>query len=294
MELSIIIINKDTKKLTEEAICSAVKTIKTVVFEIIVVDNSSRKENVVEKIYDNVVVIKDVVNRGFSNACNIGARVARGEVLLFLNSDTILFENTVDEAFSFFKKQNNVGVLGVRQLLENGKLDAGCKRGFPTPLNSLYYFLGFSKLFPKSKRFGAYQQTFIDEHDVVEVDCVSGAFMLILKKTFNFVGGFDEDYFLYGEDVDICYRLKKAGFKNIYYGKVSFLHFKNKSGEKNLKVLESFYNSMKIFYNKHYKSKYNFIVNWLVEKGIDFKLWLAKRNFNKVYLKDGWNITSST
>ena len=287
MKLSIIIVNKDTKKLTENAIESAFKTIKEVDFEIVVVDSSSKKENVVEKIHSNVVVIKNVVNKGFGNACNIGASFARGDVLLFLNSDIILFENTVDGAFSFFRKQNNVGALGVRQLLENGKLDAGCKRGFPTPFNSLCYFLGLSKLFPKSKRFGAYQQTFIDEHDVVEVDCISGAFMLILKKTFSFVKGFDEDYFLYGEDVDICYRLKKAGFKNIYYGKVSFLHFKNKSGEKNLKVLVSFYNSMRIFYNKHYKNKYNFIVNWLVEKGIDFKLWLAKRNFNKVNLKDG-------
>ena len=287
MELSIIIINKDTPKISREAVESALSTIKKIDFEVVVVDNSSRKENVLESFDEKVRVIEGVENKGFGNACNIGVRNSFGKYILFLNSDTILFQDTVDVAFSFFKKQENIGVLGVRQLLENGRLDAGCKRGFPTPLNSLYYFFGLSKIFPKSKRFGAYQQTFIDEKDIVEVDCISGAFMLIEKRVFNFVGGFDEDFFLYGEDVDLCYRLKKAGFRNFYFGKVCFLHYKNSSGKNDIKVLESFYDSMQIFYDKHYKNKYPFFVGWIVSFGIFLKKFIAKRKFKKVFVKNG-------
>ena len=293
MQLSIVLINKDTPKLTKEAIKSAIDTIKEVEFEIIVVDNSSNASNVVFLKDSRVKTICGVENKGFGNACNIGEKKASGDVLLFLNSDTILFENAVDFAYSFFKKQQNVGALGIRQLLEDGSLDKGCKRGFPTPLSSLYYFLGLSKIFPHSKRFGAHQQTFIDEKDVVEVDCISGAFMMIKKEVFEKVGGFDEDYFLYGEDVDLCYRLKKIGYKNIYFGKVSFLHYKNMSGKKSLKVLESFYDSMQIFYDKHYKKKYPFFVNFIVKVGIKLKKSLAKRNYEKVLKKDGGNSTCS-
>ena len=293
MQLSIIIINTDTPKMTKNAVSSALKTIKKVKFEILLIDNSEKDCNRVNIKQENVRVIVESENKGFSHACNIGAKKAKGEVLLFLNSDTLLFKDTIDVAFSFFQDQSNVGALGVRQVLENGKLDAGCKRGFPTPLNSLYYFLGLSKLFPKSKRFGAYQQTFIDEKDVVEVDCISGAFMLIKKDVFNIVGGFDEDYFLYCEDVDLCFRLKAAGFKNIYFGKVSFLHFKNGSGKNSLKALESFYKSMEIFYDKHYKKKYPNIVRVLVKIGISLKLWFAKRRFKRIVVDDDRNITSS-
>lgn len=284
MELSIVIVNKDTPKITANAVNSAIKTIVKTSFEVIVVDNSENKNNVLKMNLSNVRIIKDVENKGFGHACNIGAKKARGEFLLFLNSDTILFKETVEKALRFFKQQSKfkkIGALGVRQLLENGKLDAGCKRGFPTPLNSLYYFLGLSKMFPNSKRFGAYQQTFVEEKAVVEVDCISGAFMLIKKQVFSLVGGFDQDYFLYGEDVDLCYRLKQNGFKNIYYGKVFFLHFKGQSGKKDLKALKSFYKSMEIFYLKHYKKRYCFFVYWLVKLGIALKLWIAKRKFKK-------------
>ena len=287
MELSVIIVNKDTPEISREAVESVLRTIKKVEFEVIVVDNSNRKEHVLESFDSRVRVIEGVINKGFGNACNIGVSNSSGEYILFLNSDTVLFQDTVDVAFSFFKSQENIGALGVRQLLENGKLDAGCKRGFPTPLNSLYYFFGLSKIFPKSKRFGAYQQTFIDEKDIVEVDCISGAFMLIEKRVFNFVGGFDEDFFLYGEDVDLCYRLKKAGFRNFYFGKVCFLHYKNSSGKNDIKVLESFYDSMQIFYDKHYKNKYPFFVGWIVSFGIFLKKFVAKRKFKKVFVKDG-------
>lgn len=281
MELSIVIVNTDTPKITNDAVTSALRTIKNVDFEVIIVDNSSEACNVFSSLSERVRVVGNIKNKGFGNACNIGVQYASGECILFLNSDTILFEDTVDVAFSYFKTKCGVGALGVRQLLENGRLDAGCKRGFPTPMSALYYFLGLSKIFPNSKRFGAYQQTFVDEEDVVEVDCISGAFMLIKKSVFEQVGGFDEDFFLYGEDVDLCFRLKKAGFSNVYFGKVSFLHYKNKSGKNSIKVLESFYNSMKIFYDKHYKSKYSLIVEFIVKLGINLKLLLAKIKFKK-------------
>ncbi len=281
MELSIILINYNTRRLTKQTVASALQTVKKADFEIVVVDNSSDAQQVYESSDARVRVFAGVANRGFSHACNYGAARSRGAYLLFLNSDTILRERTVDEALSYLKEHEEVGVLGVRQLRPDGSLDHGCKRGFPTPMAAFCYFAGLDRLFPRSRRFGAYRQTFIHEEDVAQVDCVSGAFMLLSRAVFDGVGGFDEDYFMYSEDVDLCYRVRKQGYPIVYYGKVWFTHVKGQSGIDNPQVLWYFYQSMRIFYDKHYKKKYSALTGFLVHRAIDLKYWLAKRKLAK-------------
>ena len=196
MDLSIIIVNYNTSLITQNAIRSIIDTIEELDYEIVVIDNSTEGNSLCCE--DDRVRIFNIENKGFGNACNIGVNNALGKYILFLNSDTILNKGTVDEAFSYISKDDSIGAIGVRQLLPDGRLDDGCKRGFPTPLNALYYFLGLSKKYPNSKKYAAYKQTFIDERSVADVDCISGAFMLMRREVFNFVLGFDEDYFMYG------------------------------------------------------------------------------------------------
>lgn len=286
MDLSIIIVNYNTSLITQNAIRSIIDTIEELDYEIVVIDNSTEGNSLCCE--DDRVRIFNIENKGFGNACNIGVNNALGKYILFLNSDTILNKGTVDEAFSYISKDDSIGAIGVRQLLPDGRLDDGCKRGFPTPLNALYYFLGLSKKYPNSKKYAAYKQTFIDERSVADVDCISGAFMLMRREVFNFVLGFDEDYFMYGEDVDLCYRLRQKGFRVVYYGKVWFTHLKGESGANSLLVLKHFYKSMQIFYNKHYKKKYCLVVGLLVKLGIKVKYFLARRALvKKGEIQDG-------
>ena len=276
MDLSIVIVNYNTSVVTRNAIKSIIDTVKKIEYEVIVIDNSTNGD--VFSFEDGRVrIFKNIENKGFGNACNIGADRAVGKYILFLNSDTILNKGTVDEAYAYIVSDDSIGALGVRQLLPDGSLDDGCKRGFPTPLSSLYYFIGLSKKYPNSKKYAAYKQTFIDEHSIADVDCISGAFMLMRKEVFKFVFGFDEDYFMYGEDVDLCYRLKQKGFRIVYYGKVCFTHLKGESGANSLFVLKHFYKSMQIFYNKHYNRKYCWFVGLLVKIGLMVKYFLARR-----------------
>ena len=279
MDLSIIIVNHNTSSITKNAIESIIETVKEVKYEIIVVDNSTYSDEVFCFSDPRVRIFSGFVNKGFGNACNIGAKKALGKYILFLNPDTILNENTIDKAYNKLIHNDDIGALGVRQLLKSGKLDAGCKRGFPTPLNSLYYFLGLDKIWPESKRYGAYHQTFVDQRDVAEVDCLSGAFIMMRRDDFEFISGFDEDYFMYGEDIDLCYRLRQKGFMVLYYGEVFLTHLKGESGSSSLVCLKHFYQSMQIFYDKHYRFKYNFLVGALVKLGIKLKYLLARIKF---------------
>ncbi len=271
-----MVVNYGTCELVSGLVKSIFDTVKTLKYEIIVVDNSKSGGLRFSCDDERVRVFWLNENKGFANASNFGAKKAISDCLLFLNSDSIVYDGSVDQAFSYFSCHKNVGVLGIRQLLPSGELDFGCKRGFPTPMASLYYFSGLSRIFRKSRRFGAYQQTFVDEKSVAEVDCVSGAFMMIKKSVFDRVGGFDETFFLYGEDVDLCYRLKCEGFRNIYFGRTYFTHLKNSSGRGSVAVVRHFYDSMEIFYDKHYKKKYGVVTEILVKFAIRFKCFFAK------------------
>ncbi len=282
IDLSIIILNHNTRGLTEQAVDSINDTGSELSYEIIIVDNSSSEAEVfkcpVNPSYPNIRSIT-IENKGFSNGCNIGASLALGSHLLFLNSDVIIHPFTLEKSMAYLKAHNDIGALGIKSLLRDGSLDHGCRRGFPTPMNSLYYFIGLDRKHPENPKYNGYQLNHLDENKTSEVDAVSGSFMMMKKSVFDQVEGFDEDFFMYGEDLDICYRIKEKGYKVIYYPEVTMLHLKGQSGLSTYNELVNyhFYNSMIIFYDKHYKRKYGLVMMLLVHAAVRIKYLLNRK-----------------
>ncbi len=272
MDLSIIIVNYCTYELTRNTINSLLKTIHEIDYEIIVVDNASSDNSLNDLIknFENenkISFIAHTSNSGFAVANNIGFKNSSGDYVLLLNSDVIVKKDTIGKTLNYIKNNKNVGALGCKVVLPDGSLDKACRRSFPTVKVSLYRMLGLSKLFPKSKRFNQYNLSYLDDNGVYSIDCIVGAFMLIRRDVYIKSGGLDESYFMYGEDIDLCYSIKQLGYDVVYYGKSSIVHYKGASG-KNRRLLYEFHNSMDIFYNKHYQSENNFIINLIVYLGI--------------------------
>lgn len=279
MKLSIIVVNYNTYSLTKDTIEAVLKNKYSFEYEIILVDNASIDgsiEQLEEKFqYEHRVhIIKNIVNLGFAKGNNMGIKRSRGEYILLLNSDTRVQGSCIQQCMDQIEKGEHIGALGCKVLLASGALDQACKRGFPTPLASLCYFLGLDKW--NHKRFGKYHALTLGEDEVGEVDALTGAFMLMPRKVLDEVGFLDEDFFMYGEDIDLCYRIKEAGYKVIYYPKAKMIHYKGASStKKRCKVIFDFHHAMWIFYKKHYESKNNIIVNFIVIVAIILKCILA-------------------
>ncbi|MBK6538749.1 MAG: glycosyltransferase [Ignavibacteria bacterium] len=170
-----------------------------------------------------------------------------------MNPDTVLEEGTFEKLIAFTENNQNTGAVTSKLILANGKLDSACRRSFPTPSVAIPRILGLSKLFPSSKIFGKYNLTYLDENKTYEVDAICGAFMFIPKKILDESGLFDEDYFMYGEDLDLCFRIKKKGYRIFYYPEITTIHFKGESTKKtNLSYVNNFYGAMKIFVRKNF------------------------------------------
>lgn len=292
-DLSIVIISYNTKNILLDCISSIKGSIYGVKLntEIIVVDNFSTdgSAEALIKDYPSVILIKNKENLGFSKANNIGIKKARGRYILFLNSDTIVYKKTLETMVEFMDKNKDAGAATCKVLMPNGKLDDASHRGFPSPLNSLYYFSGLSKFFPKSKRFAGYNLSYLNLDEVHKIDACAGAFMMVRKSAGEKVRWWDEDFFWYGDDLDFCYRLKRLGYKIYYVPNVSILHYKGASGgiksiskhltkaDKETKRLatKARFDAMRIFYNKHYKNKYSWYINLLVSGGISLRQRLS-------------------
>lgn len=264
-----ILVHHETLDMTLETISSIRSTVCKYCYEIVAVDNSTDFLLPPEKA-DKYVKID---NNGFAHACNIGAQTASGDYLLFLNTDVKLSEGALDGAMDYITKHKETGVLGIRTLLPDGSLDAGCKRGFPTPLASFCYMINLDRIFPSNKIIGRYHMTYLDPLKTQEVECVSGAFMLMSRNLFEEIGGWDERFFMYSEDIDLCMRASESGRKNIYFAGGDMVHYKGGSitQSNNQKLIDSFYDGMKLFYDKHYRARYPRVVTWLVYKAIETK-----------------------
>lgn len=211
-DISVVIVNYNVKDLAENCISSVYKANDGKYdIEIFFVDNNSidgSAEYISEK-FPGINVISNGRNIGFSKANNIALRKAAGKYILILNPDTLLEEGTFEKLIAFTENNQNTGAVTSKLILANGKLDSACRRSFPTPSVAIPRILGLSKLFPSSKIFGKYNLTYLDENKTYEVDAICGAFMFIPKKILDESGLFDEDYFMYGEDLDLCFRIKK-------------------------------------------------------------------------------------
>lgn len=289
IKVSVIIVTYNSKEFLKKCLESLSEEKE---IEIIVVDNNSRDgTRSLFKNQNKINYIWNDQNLGFSKANNIGVKKSKGKYLLFLNPDTVVPKGTIFQMFEFMEKTEEAGASTCKVILPNKKMDDASHRGFPTPWNSLCYFLGLPKLFPKSKTFSGYTLGWENLNETHEIDSLAGAFMFVKRKAGEEVGWWDEDYFFYGEDIDFCFRLKEKGWKIYYYPKVSILHFKGissgiKSHSKHLSMADietqkaatvARFDAMKIFYRKHYRNKYSPVVNFFVDKAINLKFWYSTR-----------------
>lgn len=281
MKLSIIIVNYNTYDLTYQTIMSVVTKKHLFEYELILVDNASSDGSIEalevslkDEIENNLVqIIKNTANLGFAKANNIGIRKAKGEYILLLNSDTEVEEGCLEGCLEQMEKDDQIGALGCKVVLANGTLDHACKRGFPTPKASLYYFLKLDRKNPM--KYGQYDALYLGEDEVGEVDVLTGAFMLMPRRVLDKVGFLDEVFFMYGEDIDLCFRIKEGGYRILYYPKEKITHYKGGSSKRRRhKVIYDFHEAMWIFYKKHYYKQYNMAVNLLVAAGIWAKCFL--------------------
>lgn len=279
--LSIVVLNFNTKNLLRNCLSSLRKVEDEADFEVIVIDNASNDGSVqmVEEEFNQAKLVKNFQNLGFAKGNNRARKFSQGEYVLFLNSDSEVKKGVLKETLEYMNLHPEVGALSCKTILPDGSLDPDARRSFPTPWVSLTHFSGLDRFFPKSELFSKYWYGYKPTNEIQEVDVIQGAFFLTKKKVLDEVGWFDEDYFLDGEDIDLCWKIKKAGYKIIYYPKVSILHIKGASKDKKrsfgrvtkeewIEFINAGVNSMEIFYRKRLFVKYPLIFNFLVILGI--------------------------
>ena len=278
IELSIIIINFNVKYFLEHCLNSALYALKGIDGEIIVVDNHSTdgSKSYFENRFPQVKFIWNETNIGFGKANNLGLKYATGEYILFLNPDTIVPEDCFEKCISFIRSKNDNCALGVKMIDGSGNFLKESKRSFPYPFTSLFKLMGLANLFPHSKLFAKYHLGNLDENKNHEVDVLAGAFMMIPRKIMDIVKGFDEDFFMYGEDVDLSYRIQQAGFVNYYFAETTIIHFKGESTKKgSLNYVKMFYSAMSIFVNKHYKNSRAGVFHLFIQVAIGLRAVMA-------------------
>tara|TARA_Y200000002_G_scaffold309901_1_gene266495 strand:+ start:549 stop:2426 length:1878 start_codon:yes stop_codon:yes gene_type:complete len=227
--------------------------------EIIVVDNNSVDGSLtlINEKFKDVVLISNKKNTGFSVANNQGIKIAKGENILLLNPDTVVQEDTLVKCLEFFDSHQDAGALGVKMYDGNGRFLPESKRGLPTPSVAFYKIFGLATLFPSSRVFGKYHLGYLSMNENHKVDVLSGAFMLIRRKVLDNVGLLDETFFMYGEDIDLSYRIKKAGYENYYFSKTKIIHYKGESTKKSsINYVFIFYRAMVIFAEKHFSKQH--------------------------------------
>ncbi len=267
MKLSIIIVNYNVRFFLEQCLNSVYKATQNINAEIFVVDNNSPDDSVemVKEKFPQATLIHNTKNVGFSRANNQAIEISKGEYILLLNPDTVVEEDTFEKCITFMDAHPNAGGLGVKMIDGSGTFLPESKRGLPTPSVSFYKIFGFSKLFPKSKIFAKYHLGHLKENETNEIEVLSGAFMWMRKSVLEEVGYLDNAFFMYGEDIDLSYRITLAGYQNFYFPEAKIIHYKGESTKKgNINYVFVFYNAMIIFSKKHFAKKakaFSFFIN---------------------------------
>ena len=270
-KLTVIIVNYNVKEYLRQCLHSVERALQGMEGEVIVVDNASSDGSVEElaAVYPSVTFIANKDNRGFSCANNQAIRLSKAEYVLLLNPDTIVGEDVLHHCISFMDTHPDAGGVGVKMLADDGRMAWESRRGVPTLMTSFYKMMGLCSLFPKSRVFGKYYMRYLDANEVNRIEIMSGAFMMLRRQALEEIGLLDETFFMYGEDIDLCYRIKKAGWSIVYYGKEKITHFKGASSKRQRpKLIYEFYRAMYIYYKKHHADESNFLTNFVVYVGI--------------------------
>jgi hypothetical protein len=285
-KLSVVIVNYGTADIVEPCLASLALDSQIGLIEIILVDNAT-PGFAADELHDKfpwVKIISNLENRGFAAGCNLGMMSSRSEYILLLNPDTTVRPGTLTKMLDYMMAHPEVGALTCRVNLENGDLDPACHRGFPTPWASLTYVTRLERLFPRSRVFGRYHMTWLPFDAEHEIDSPSGCFYLTRHSVIDSVGLLDEDYFMYGEDLDWSLRIKQAGWKIMFHPGAEITHRKGSSsgiktpsaacspsGADRRRAYHAFHDAMRVFYDKHYRHRYPFLVRWLVMIAIAFR-----------------------
>ena len=271
MKLSVVIVNYNVRYFLHTCLQSVLKAAEGLDAEIIVVDNASSDDSVdmLKSDFPSVRLLVNRENVGFSRANNQAISVSKGQYVLLLNPDTIIPEDCLSSCLTYMDEHEDSGGLGVKMIDGSGTFLPESKRGLPTPWVAFYKISGLSRVFPRSKRFGKYHLGYLNEDETNEIEVLSGAFMFLRKSLLNKIGGLDESFFMYGEDIDLSYRITQAGFKNIYFPENQIIHFKGESTKKSsVNYVLVFYRAMIIFAKKHFKQgnarAFSFLINFAI------------------------------
>lgn len=293
-DLSIVILTYNVRDLLSDCLKSVLKSKpKTAKWQIIVVDNHSNDDTVsyIKNKFPGVEVIVNNSNIGFAAGNNIALPGVDSRYVLFLNPDTVVVEQAIYKTWKFMEQTPDAGAVTCRVELPDGRMDYSCHRGIPTVWNSICYFSGLAKIFPKIKLFSGYTSTYQDLTKTHVMECGTGTFFMVRKEAGDVVGWWNEDYYWNGEDVEFCFDLREKGWKVYFYPEVKIVHYKSSSSglwstakisvplETKIKSAESASKAMKIFFHKHYLKKYPKLATWLVEWGIDM---LGKRRISRL------------
>ena len=290
MELTVVIVNYRVKYMLEQTLRSVKQAMQGMTCEVVVVDNNSGDDSIAfsRDRHPEVTFIENKDNVGFARANNQAIMQARGEYTLILNPDTIITPQCLQEGMSWMRSHPNCGAIGARMMDGNGVFLPESKRAFPTPWVSFCKIFGLSKLFPRSPLFAKYHLRYLSDKEPQHIDILSGAYMLCRTSVLQQLGGFDEDFFMYGEDIDLSYRIVKAGYEN-WFLPTPMIHYKGESTHKgSMRYVRVFYDAMLIFYRKHFP-RFNVIFYPIVKLGVIVRagMAMARRLFRRAFPNKG-------
>ena len=276
MKLSVIIVNYKVKHYLEQCLRSVAEASRGIAVEVIVVDNASGDGSVeyLRERFPDVTIIASEENLGFARANNLAIRNSHGQYVLLLNPDTIVAEETFRDFITFMDSTPDAGGCGAYMLHTDGSFAPESRRGLPTPFVAFCKMSGLASLFPKSRTFGRYYMRYLNENEVNRIEIMSGAFMFLRRDALDKAGLLDEDFFMYGEDIDLSYRILKAGYNN-YFLPSRILHYKGESTVKSsYRYVHTFYRAMELFFNKHY-AHYSILLSLPIKLAIWGRAMLA-------------------
>ncbi len=270
-QISVVIVNYNVKEYLEQALISLKRALRTIPHEIFVVDNASVDGSVpyLNKRFPEVQLIESPVNLGFARANNLALKRVQGEYVVIINPDTVVQEDTFTCLLEFFRRHPDAGAATCKIINPDGTFSVDCRHSVPTPMIAFWKVVGLSRLFPKSRIFGQYNLTYLDPDETYTVPAISGSFMMIKKKVLDEVGYFDEQFFMYCEDIDLCHRINQAGHKIYYVPNTQIIHYKGESTKKNnIDYVVTFNKALYQFFQKYYAQRTVFFIRWLIVLGI--------------------------